>query len=166
MKNTKIDLQELLKLDSSQVRDIIKDENVLNYVHSLITLKVSNSPLKDFYIFNNIIHGLNFSVPDFANFDPCSPEELWNGLHIIHKNFPDFEYSNEVLIYITSILAEDGIYFMPPFLGNTKTYQLVKERMELGPFPLEEDLIGIQASKLLALEMYTKVQSTKPVEII
>jgi len=168
MQKIKIKLNDLLDLEPEEIRNIIKDDEILDYVHALITLKVSDRPVKDFYIFNNIIHALNFNVPDFANFEPCTSEEMWNGLYIINEILPEIKYDDEILIYIRSIFADDSIYFLPPFLDK-KSYDLIKERTESGPFPLgkdENDLIGIQAAKLLALETYHRIESTKPIEII
>jgi len=163
-----ISLNELLNKEPEELRNIIKDEDVLNYAHALITLKVSKAPIKDFYIFNNVIHALNYNIPDFLNFEPCSSEELWNGLYIIHNILPDVKYDEEIMIYIKSTFGEDGIYFLPEFLDK-KSYDTVRDRVESGPFPLggdEKDLIGLQGAKLLALETYHNIESTKPIEII
>ena len=65
---------------------------------------------------------------------------------------------SRIIRIIKRVLNEDGIYFLPPFVEETSSFDLVKERMESGPFPLghENDVLSIQAAKMLVLNTYYK----------
>ncbi|MBC8436850.1 hypothetical protein H8D85_00850 [bacterium] len=61
------------------------------------------------------------------------------------------EYSHEVLMYIKYIFNDFGMWFYPVDIGlDNPIFKEVKERALNGPFPLEEDRIGIQAYRYLA----------------
>ena len=118
-------------------------------------------PCKKIYIFNNVIKALNYKKPDFHNFDPVDVEEMWNGLYIIHKFLPKAEFDGEVLLFIKTVLTEGGIHFLPPFIEESEAYKLIKDKAENGPFPLGDDFIDAQATKLMALDTKHKIESTK-----
>lgn len=56
-------------------------------------------------------------------------------------------------MYIKAMFNEEGLYFYPPEMDNeeSKSYKKVKHLAETGPFPLKEDVMGIQAAKYLKL---------------
>ena len=119
--------------------------------------------MHDFYVFNNIIKALNYEKADFENFDPVSAEEMWHGVHLLNKFFPNIEISGEARIFIKHILTNEGVYFLPEFMEGDFIHK-VKERAQSGPFPLgesTEDFIGRQAAFYLVYDTYHKIESTK-----
>ncbi|MBC8408593.1 MAG: hypothetical protein H8E12_07735 [Rhodobacteraceae bacterium] len=63
------------------------------------------------------------------------------------------EFSHEVLMYIKYTLNSAGIWFYPENIGlDNNLLESIKQRATDGPFPLEEDHLGIQAYKYLAIQ--------------
>ena len=116
----------------------------------------SRSIYEDMDVFENAVLVLNGIYPNIEYMEGVLPEQIWKALTIIKSINPDIEFSHEVLMYIKMIYSDAGFLFYPPNIGLDSTYlNKVIKRSEQGPFPLEEDVMGIQAAKYLKLITYT-----------
>ncbi len=151
-------------IEPEEIHEIYKGEpkERLEFLNALIALRRNPRCMEDFYLFNNIILALNYKEVDFHNFFPANAEEMWNGIEIIHSMFPYIKFSGEVKLYIKRILNDDGIYFYPSYIEESKSLSDIKDKAETGPFPLnDDDMLSYQASKYMALNTYHKVEVSK-----
>ena len=135
-------------------------EGQFQFLQAITTLKNSNEPFNDFYIFENVITALNYKIPNFRILEPPTAEELWHGIKMIRKIVPNIPFSFEVNIYVKKILNDNGIYFYPKEIeSDTKILNKIIEKSTMGPFPLKDNnILDIQASHYLVLEAYHQSQ--------
>lgn len=155
---------ELLRNDFKDV-----DEGNWSFVNALITCQKDPRPWDDFYIFEDIITGLNYEVPDFTTIDPPNAEQLWHGIHLMHDLMPRLPFSFEVKMYAKRIFNEHGVYIYPVWIDdsedNVKMLKEIQTKAESGPFPLpDNNVIDIQASHLMSMDLYHKIQMGKSVD--
>lgn len=125
-------------------------------------LKDTRAAYEDMDVFENAVSVLNEISPNVREMEGSSPEYIWRALDIIFRLHPDVELAWEVLMYIKYIFNDDGIYFYHPSLDLENPYfNEIKSRAEKGPFPLQEDFIGVQAAKYLKIQEYLKMESGK-----
>ena len=139
-------------------------EREINRILAFATLYKTEAFFENFYLFENIVHGLSGRIPEFMQIEGCSPAELWNGLEIAHQLFPDHEFAKEVLLYIQYFMNLSGVYIYPPWLDIPNPYYSKAVYMsEHGPFPLTDNTIEeIQAAKFLCIqEDIKKLQNQK-----
>ena len=77
-------------------------QKVTDYDNAIIALDNNDRVMHDFYVFNNIILGLTGGEVDFRNFNPATPEQMWAGIHIINKRFPDIISGGDEEPYYTN----------------------------------------------------------------
>lgn len=118
-------------------------------------IKDTRAAFEDMDVFENAVHVLNGVSPDISKMEGCFPEQIWRAVYRIEKIHPDVEYSDEVQAYIKGIFNDAGIYFYPPqaHIENPILNEVIK-LANFGPFPLQENYLGIQASKYLYIREY------------
>lgn len=126
----------------------------------LLTIKVikdTNAVFEDMDIFENAVEVLNGIVPDVESTEGTRPEFVWKALEIMKRLRPDMDLSDEVKEYIKFSYKDNGLIFYPPLAGidNPKLSEITEKAIE-GPFPLSEDLLGIQTLKYLKIQRYLK----------
>lgn len=165
-----IDLDEHDFIDNEVLRSEFSelDEGQWSFMQSIILCKKDPRPFEDFYIFENVITGLNFEEPDFGNLDPPSAEQLWHGIKLMHMLVPKMKFGFEVKIYAKRIFNERGVYFYPEEIDDDpESLKKVVDKANNGPFPLKsDDLIDIQASHFLALDMYHQMEMGKDISFL
>lgn len=120
-------------------------------------LKDTRAAYEDMDIFENAVLVLNNISPNVEEMEGSTPEFIWRALDIIYKIHPNIELSTEVIMYIKYIFNDNGYYFYHPKLDiDNPIYNEVKNLAENGPFPLQEDYLGIQAVKYLKIMEYLK----------
>jgi hypothetical protein len=157
---------EILREDFADI-----DEGRWSFIQSILTLKKDPRPYEDFYIFENIITALNYEVPDFTVLEPPNAEQLWHGILLMAKIMPRLPFSFEVRIYAKRVFNDGGVYIYPEVIDNTEDNKAmlkeVRDKMESGPFPLRDDsILDIQASHLMAIELYHDIESGKNVDFL
>lgn len=141
-------------------------EEEFQYMMAVRTIKESNLPFENFYAFENVVTALNFVIPDFAVLEPPTAEQLWHGIKVMLSYVPERKFEWEVKIYAKGLFNEYGIYFYPREIddssNSTSALKRIQEKSEMGPFPLQDDnILDIQASHYLALDLYNKIESGK-----
>ncbi len=135
-------------------------ETELEKVFALNTILHSKQPYEDFYVFEDIVLALNGIKPDFRVMQGCTPEQIFYAFYIIGKlNKDPFYFDWEIKQWTKLMLRENGVYFYPPELDFDDekalvSYDEIAALAQNGPFPLEEDLLGVQASHWLAIQLY------------
>lgn len=121
-------------------------------------LRKSRAAYEDMHVFENIVLTLNGISPDVEKVEGCEPKHIWNAISIIKSLHKDaIELSHEILMYIKYIFNDNGLWFYPEDVGlENEILTQVTDRATNGPFPLEEDYIGIQAFHYLAILEYMK----------
>ena len=120
-------------------------------------LRDTRAAYEDMDVFENAVLILNDLNSDISKMEGSKPKHLWKALKHIKSIHPDIEFSHEILLYIKMMCQEEGLEFYPPGIGldeENSIYDAVVERSKKGPFPLGEDFLGIQAAKLLKIELY------------
>lgn len=118
----------------------------------LSVLKSTRAAYEDMDVFENACLVLNGITPDVDKTEGCLPEYIWKTIDIIHRMYPDIEFSDDVKSYIKFIFEDNGYYFYPEGIGIINPLlKDIKTLAEFGPFPLAETLYGIQATKYLKL---------------
>jgi hypothetical protein len=143
-------------------------EEQINFLQAIITLMSTDKPFKDFYTFENVITALNYKVPDFTIMEPPAVEELWHGIKVMRDINKESSFSDEVIIYAKGVFNDNGVYFYPKELDsgeeNKKNLKKIIDKSESGPFPLKDNnILDIQASNYLIMDLYNKSQTTKDV---
>jgi len=124
-------------------------------IQALRVLKYTRAAYEDMNVFENVVSVLNGISPTVDIMEGSTPEFIWRSLNIIFKLHPNLELAWEIEYYIKYIFNDNGIYFYHPKLQlDNPILDSVKERAEHGPFPLEEDYIGIQAYHYLRIQRY------------
>lgn len=159
--------------DADILREEFADisEGQFSFMQALITCKKDPRPWEDFYIFENIITALNFEVPDFTALEPPNAEQLWHGILLMAAMAPRLPFSFEVKIYARRIFNEGGVYIYPLVIDNSEDNKVmlkkVEDKVKSGPFPLRDDsVIDLQASHLMAMELYHEIESGKNVDFL
>jgi len=112
---------------------------------------------EDMDVFENIVFVLNGIDPNVTIMEGSTPEFIWKALDTIRQIHPKIEFAEEVKEYIKSIFLDQGYKVFPPKSGiDSPLLEQVEDRALHGPFPLEEDDIGIQALRYLKTMEYIK----------
>lgn len=116
----------------------------------------TRSAYEDLEIFENVVLILNDIEPDPTKMEGSTPEFIWKALDIIAKIHKDVELADEVKAYIKYTYDDYGYSFYPPTSGleQTQWYDKIKRTAETGPFPLKEDVFGIQVIRYLRIMKY------------
>jgi len=148
--------------------DVVEPETIRNQFPLLSNLEVeklqvisllrnTRAAYEDLHVFENAVLVLNGISPDSAKVEGCEPKHIWKAIGIINTLHKDIELSHEVLMYIKYIFNDYGLWFYPLDIGlENPVITSVMNRATDGPFPLEEDYIGIQAFHYLAILEYMK----------
>lgn len=130
-------------------------EKEFNEVMAIAIIMKTRFPWENMFAFEDIIHALNGRIPDPTRIEGCLAEELWYGLDILHRLFPDREYAIEILKYIEFWFHEEGVFIYPEYLPFANPLlETAKYKAEHGPFPLGESEQEIQAAKYLLIQTY------------
>jgi hypothetical protein len=145
------------------------DEGQFSFMQAIITCQKDPRPYEDFYIFENIITALNYEVPDFTSLDPINSEQLWHGSLLMKNLMPRLPFSFEVKTYAKRVFNDNGVYIYPISIDDSEDNKFmlkqVEDRTKSGPFPLKDsDIIDIQASHLMAMDLYHKIENGKNVD--
>tara|TARA_Y100000592_G_C5468155_1_gene317889 strand:- start:1688 stop:2197 length:510 start_codon:yes stop_codon:yes gene_type:complete len=157
-----MDEKELLNLNE----DVIEPETLINefpkldslerqklYVYRI--LRRSRAAYEDLNVFENVCLVLNDISPNVEIMEGLSPEQIWKAVGIIHGIYPEIEFSHEVSMYIKMMCNEGGCFFYPENLElENDILPAIKKLAANGPFPLEENFLGIQAAKYLKIVSY------------
>ncbi len=120
-------------------------------------LRETRQAYEDMDVFENVCLVLNGINPDVGKTEGCLPEFIWKALDIIQNMHPNLELSFEVTQYIKFMFIDNGYTFFHPFANiDDSMLDVVKDKAGSGPFPLEEDRLGIQAAKYLKIMEYIK----------
>lgn len=142
-------------------------EEQFNFVEAIITIKSTDAPFMDMNVFENTVLALNFKVPDFNVMTPPTPEELWHGIKIMNFISKEQKFSPEVHLYAKAVFSEDGIYFMPEEMISDTVLNIIKEKADLGPFPIaDEETMDIQTAKYMALDLYHNTEKGRNLEFL
>ena len=161
VRGSKLDPKDLLEQD-----DIIEPEPLVQlfpdlesldrqklYVYRI--LRRTRAGYEDMDVFENIVLVLNDINPSVDSMEGTTPEQIWKAIGIITEIYPDVEFSHEIIMYIKMMCNEAGCYFYPENLGLDNEYiSSIKKLAANGPFPLNEDFLGVQASKYLKIVNY------------
>ncbi len=121
----------------------------------LDVIKNTNAVFEDMYVFENAVLVLNGMIPDVTKVEGSQPHLIWKAIGIIKELRPSAELTHEVLMYIKYTFNDAGMWFYPENIGlDNPILEDVKERATNGPFPLEEDHLGIQAYRYLTIIEY------------
>lgn len=168
-------IADVLKQEEAYLPETIRmlfphlNETELDKVQAMNTLLHSQQIYEDMYLFEDIILALNDVKPDFEVMQGVTPEQIFYAFYIISKlNSQPFYFDWEVKQWIKYSLNMAGVYFYPPELGLQEnnaivSYEAVREKAANGPFPLEETILDIQASRWLAIQLYINNMIAKDV---
>jgi len=118
-------------------------------------VKNTNAIFEDMYVFENACLVLNEITPDITKIEGLLPQHIWKAVDIIKRLRSSAEFSHEVLMYIKYIFNDAGMWFYPENIGlDNDILDNVKAKALEGPFPLEEEHLGIQAYKYLTIQEY------------
>ena len=112
---------------------------------------------EDMDVFENAVLVINGINPDVTKMEGCKPEHIWKAVGFIKDTKEEVEFSHEGLMYIKAICTSYGYYFYPPGIGLDEENELLPSILKLaesGPFPLEENYVGIQTAKYLKITQY------------
>lgn len=138
-------------------------EERFNFLMAVMAVKNSVAPWKEFHIFEKVVKGLNFKIPEFDKIEGCRPEEIWYALRMMKIIWPKAQFSEEILEYIRRVSNDFGLFVYPPQLGFSEDDKIeaeVKDRAESGPFPLGSTFVERQAAEYLAIQLYIKEMET------
>lgn len=84
----------------------------------------TNRPWVEFEVFENVATAFDGDVPHPFVLEPRSAEECLFGMHCLSKLRPDETFAPEVLIYVASCFAHDGLISAGPArcLSGVQTY--------------------------------------------
>lgn len=176
-----MELTELLEISKNEIvepetiRQLMPDlsEEDFNELEAIISVKSSNYPFENFYVFENVVHALNGMVPRVDMIEGSSPLWIWYACEIIQKLRPNMELSQEVIEYVKKIFTDEGIYFLHPYITKiddaeidleefAQIYVAAKHKAKEGPFPIEADsFINRQAIELMKMELYSENMENK-----
>lgn len=156
-------------------------------LYALRVISTSNSAQTEWHIFEKIGGAFNDRIAQFGTVEPLNAAECARTVAIIEAVRPD-TYENEIKVYIAASCHTDGLYtadpvkwirMAEPYLQqmnfeatgeqldlNIRTqidsrltsYRLEKKNLREVP----DDLISVQASKLLAIDEYAKEVLEEP----
>lgn len=124
---------------------------------AMYVVENTNAPFEDFQVFSAITFALNGVKPNFEVIQIPEVPWMWHAVSEMERLRPGMELSYEVQTFIKIASDEGGYYVYPPQCADIypSIYQKSAESAAVdGPFPLEETVIGIQASKLLEIASY------------
>jgi hypothetical protein len=120
-------------------------------------LRNTRAAYEDLHVFENAVLTLNSISPDTAKMEGCEPKHIWKAIGIINTLHKDIELSHEVLMYIKYVFNDHGLWFYPSDIGlDNPILEDVSNLAANGPFPLNEDHLGIQAFHYLSILEYMK----------
>ena len=167
-------IKEIITLDSTEYPDteILREdfadisEEQWSFLQAILTCRKDPRGYEDFYVFEDIITALNYEVPDFTALDPPNTEQLWNGILLMQIMEPRLKFNFEVRTYARRIFNDGGVYIYPQAIvyseDNKFMLKKIIDKIASGPFPLKDDsIIDIQASHLMAMELYHEIQMGK-----
>ena len=135
------------------------DDVNMNAIMAVAAVYKSRGFWENFYVFEDIVHALNNVIPNPKILEGTTPEQIWYALDLVHKIFPDREFTPEVLRYIEFMFNESGIYVYPEYLPlDNSYYDKVTSLAKHGPFPLGESTEEIQAAKYLTIQSYIELK--------
>ncbi len=155
-----------------QLMPDLSDED-FNSLEAMITIKTSNYPFENFYVFENVVRALNGIVPDTDMLEGSNPLWIWYACEIIQKLRPNMELAAEVIEYIKKVFSDEGIYFLHPYITKDKSteinndnwaqiYAATKHKADNGPYPIEANsFINRQAIELMKMEVYSLLKENK-----
>jgi len=124
---------------------------------AMYLIETTNGPFEDFQIFSAVAFALNGVKPNFEVLQIPEVPWIWHTVGEMKRLRPKMGLSYEIQAFIKVVSDESGYHVYPEWCDDIypSKYQsnatvLAKE----GPFPLEETVYGIQASKLLEIESY------------
>ena len=148
-------------VEPETIRDLYPNlsNREFNKLMAVLSIKFSNYPFENFYVFENVALALNNIVPDITMVEGCLPKWIWYAIETMSRLRPAMEYSEDVVEYIRRIFADNGVYLYPrglqidnPILE--KAEQIIDKATKL---PLKDDsFVDRQAVILLTLNLYTK----------
>ena len=118
-------------------------------------LKHTRAAYEDMYVFENVVLILNGINPDTEKLEGTTPEQIWKAINILKTIHPNLELSHEIKMYIKYIFNDYGLWFYPKNIGLINNIiDQVEELSINGPFPLEENYLGIQTYNYLKIKEY------------
>jgi hypothetical protein len=149
-----------------------------NMLEAMVTLKVTDSPWKEWRILEKVTWALNGHIPNMFIMEKPPSHYLAYAVYIM-KGISDEELSEECLKYIASVLAEEGIVlaikpleqsqkYLDTFIEDKSIIDKVKskwtELLKYGNLdkytPDINDQVSAQMSKLLQIELYIHRKET------
>lgn len=80
-------------------------------IQALRTLQVTTSFWEGWDIFSPVVQALNNRIPNFAVDHKPSTAQLFNAVDIASE-VREYDYNREVLLYMTAVLKDEGIYYV------------------------------------------------------
>ena len=118
-------------------------------------LRRTRAAYEDMNVFENVFLVLNDISPNVEVREGLTPDQIWKAVGIIYGIYPEVEFAHEVQMYIKMMCNEAGCFFYPESLELENEYlPAIKKLAANGPFPLEENFLGIQAAKYLKIVSY------------
>lgn len=149
-------------IEPETIRQVFPDLSTLDVqkLQVLWLLKHTRAAYEDIDVFEKVVLVLNNIEPDVTKMEGSTPEYLWKALGLIRKIHPDVEFAHEVQEYIKFIFNDNGLQFYPPGTGlENHMLNDIKRLAEVGPFPLGETPVGIQAVRYLQIMHYLNKES-------
>jgi len=116
--------------------------------------------------FETITVGLNNFTPSFEVFEICTPQEINYGFEIANTLVSSIKFDDNVIKYIQACFAQAGVFAYPKKLIFAEPATAVDVRNQIreraskdtpSPEKLKlDDLVEVQAAKLVAVEDYTR----------
>ena len=129
-----------------------------NKLMAVLSIKFSNYPFENFYVFENVTLAINNIVPNISMVEGSLPKWIWYSVNTMSRLRPEMEYSDEIIEYIKRVFADSGAYLYPKELkiDNPILEQAEKVLENITQLPLKDDsFINRQAVLLLTLNLYT-----------
>ena len=150
-------------LEPETVRQLfpVMDDLEFEKLMALLTVKFSNTPFENFYVFENVIRAINGVIPDITIVEGAPPKWIWYGVQLMRKVRPEQEFSHEVVQYIKRIFADNGIFIYNPELETENPIydNIVSIVQDDDNYPIEDkDFISRQSIHFLTLKLYTKIK--------
>ena len=149
-------------LEPETVRQLfpVMDDLEFEKLMALLTVKFSNTPFENFYVFENVIRAINGVIPDITIVEGAPPKWICYGVQVMRKVRPEQEFSHEVVQYIKRIFADNGIFIYNPELETENPIydNIVSIVQDDDNYPIEDkDFISRQSIHFLTLKLYTKI---------
>jgi len=137
------------------------DQAGLNKLEAYVTLKTTDFPKDDFFVFEKVTIGLNDRVPSFDRIEEASPGEISYSVYLMGKE----GLSDEVKRYIAASLFDFGLIFAPPSLDFVQPYldELVSDYGKaLQNIWKDKGIMPpAQKEKIASIELYLDIKKRK-----